>query len=68
LREELLQEHLAVRRFYSAHRPILLSQAVLYLPFIGWASYIQSLRIAVFHDDHHLSEVRATLADARTIS
>jgi len=62
LRGAISAEHRMVRAFYEARDPGLLGRARLYFPAIGWVSYIQSLRIAVFHDAHHFAEIRRVLA------
>jgi hypothetical protein len=35
---------------------------VIYYPAIGWTSYFQSLRIAIYHDAHHFKEIERAIS------
>ena len=57
----LRNEHLRIRRFFSSKPEGALGRAPLYFPSIGWINYIQSLRIAVYHDAHHFASILQSL-------
>jgi hypothetical protein len=60
----LRREHQNVRAFCEAREPELLGRAMFYVPAIGWINFVQSLRVAVFHDAHHFEEIRRAFSSA----
>ena len=64
----ILREHRLVRGLYEARHPTVLAQAPLYFPSLGWINYIQSLRIAVFHDAHHFEQAQSALSAATPVN
>jgi hypothetical protein len=59
---EILEEHRLLRAFYRTKGETALGRAPLFYPSIGWISFTQSLRIAVYHDAHHFAEIKKALA------
>jgi DinB superfamily len=61
LHDALRAEHLAYRRFFTAHDERLLGHVVLADPVIGALNLVQWLRIQAYHDAHHYERVSVRL-------
>jgi hypothetical protein len=61
LSHDLRQEHKRARSFYSSKPDEILGRALLFFPSIGWINYVQSLRIAIYHDAHHFVAITKIL-------
>lgn len=55
--ERLSKGHDLVREFYVDKPERILGHVWLYDTAIGWVNLIQSLRIAVYHDQHHFDKI-----------
>jgi len=61
LKQNLVEAHSVVERFYSGHDPLILGRIKLYDPAIGLINLIQGLRVAVYHDEMHIEQIQVTL-------
>ena len=59
--DDLRERYRHLRRFYSSKPEGILGRAPLFYPYVGWISYIQSLRIGIHHDAHHFASIMASL-------
>lgn len=61
LKRGLIQTHGQVRTFFTGKQPEVLGNLPLYDPAIGRINMIQALRVGIYHDELHFSEIQSRL-------
>lgn len=61
LKRGLVQIHRQVRTFFTDKPPGMLGNLPLYDPAIGCINMIQALRVGIYHDELHFSEIQSQL-------
>jgi hypothetical protein len=61
LGELLADEHRRIGVFFRGKDERLLGNCYVWDPAIGWLNFIQTLRVGIYHDQHHYAAVRRLL-------
>jgi hypothetical protein len=61
LKENLIQVHKDVRKFFTGKDEDYLGHVSLYDPVMGWLNLIRALRVGLYHDDLHVEQIQDVL-------
>jgi hypothetical protein len=58
LKENLINIHAEVRKFFAGKDPDYLGHVSLYDPVMGWLNLIRALRVGLYHDALHIEQIQ----------